>query len=242
MFAKLARSSFNQAIRVSRNTTQQTFPRATFSSSRFLSTEDKIQPGRPSVSEVQLLPRHVSEYSAELLISAALHGDEDAIKERLVREVMRVDSIEWDDATTKVVEIEDTNQSGLGLIKLPYFVGITIGFASAWGCIPLVFDLSTAEAFNTAYVTTEHPQPEDVETWLEVGAWTWNWMEPLLGTISFQLLALQFMRNQMLNVGYKPFTGWLISSRSDRLANQYPQYGREMVKDFSISNMGLGGQ
>ena len=84
-----------------------------------------------------------------------------------------------------VDEIHDSNGSGLGMLKFPYKVGIIIGFVSAWGCLPLVFDLSTAEAFNTAYVTTEHPQPEDVETWLEVGAWTWNWMEPLLGTIRY---------------------------------------------------------
>ena len=125
------------------------------------------------------------------MISAALHGDDDAIRERLVREVMRVDNIEWVEATQQVDTIRDTNQSGLLGVKFPYYVGITIGFVSAWGCLPLVFDLPTAEWFNTAYVTTEHPQPEDVETWLEVGAWTWNWMEPLLGTISFQLLALQ---------------------------------------------------
>ena len=49
------------------------------------------------------------------------------------------------------------------------------------------------------------------------------------------------MRNQMLNVGFKPYTGWLISSRADRLANEYPMYGREMVRDFAISDMGLGG-
>lgn len=28
----------------------------------------------------------------------------------------------------------------------------------------------------------------------EIGAWTWNWMEPLTGTLSFTLLTLQFAR------------------------------------------------
>lgn len=147
--------------------------------------EEKAKPVRPTLSEVQLLPRHVSEYSAELLISCALHGDPDAIRERLTREVMRVDGVEWREANAMVEEIHDSNGSGIGLLKLPYVLGVGVGFVSAWGCLPLVFDLSTAEAFNTAYVTTEHPQPEDVETWLEVGAWTWNWMEPLLGTIRY---------------------------------------------------------
>jgi hypothetical protein len=47
------------------------------------------------------------------------------------------------------------------------------------------------------------------------------------------------MRNQMLNVGFKPYTGWLLSSRADRLANQYPQYSREMVRDYAISDMAM---
>jgi len=235
LFQSLARKTFSNAVRTARPTMPA------FQSFRFMTTGDgEESPTRPTVGDVQLLPRHVSEYSAELLISAALHGDDDAIRERLVREVMRVDSIEWVEATQQVDTIRDTNQSGLLGVKFPYYVGITIGFVSAWGCLPLVFDLPTAEWFNTAYVTTEHPQPEDVETWLEVGAWTWNWMEPLLGTISFQLLALQFMRNQMLNVGFKPYTGWLLSSRADRLANAYPMYGREMVRDYAIADMGMG--
>ena len=195
---------------------------------------------RPTVEEVQMLPRHVSEYSAEMLISAALHGDEDAIRERLVREVMRVDQIEWREATVKVDEIAAANQSGSGLLKAPYLFGIAVGFTGAWGVIPFVFDLGTAEWFNEGYVTTEHPQPEDVETWLEVGAWTWNWMEPVLGTVSFQLLALQFMRAQMLNVGFKPFTAFILSSRADRLANRYPTYARSIVRKFAKSNIGLG--
>ena len=193
MFKKLIRTTINTARQQQHQLRGNVTKITAFSPSFRCMTTDTADssPKRPTVSEVQLLPRHVSEYSAELLISAALHGDDDAIRERLVREVMRVDSVEWPDATSRVSEIRDCNQSGLAAVKFPYYIGIGIGFVSAWGCLPLVFDLGTAEAFNTAYVTTEHPQPEDVETWLEVGAWTWNWMEPLLGTISFQLLALQ---------------------------------------------------
>ena len=34
-------------------------------------------------------------------------------------------------------------------------------------------------------------KPEDLETILEVGSWTWGWMEPPLGQLSFFLLTLQ---------------------------------------------------
>jgi hypothetical protein len=208
---KLARTAFSNSLRTVRPTLSKSMaPRA--NQFRFMSTEDET-PSRPTANEVQLLPRHASEYSAELLISAALHGDDDAIRERLVREVMRVDSVEWKEASNIVDVVRDTNQSGLLAVKFPYYIGITVGFVSAWGCLPLVFDLPTAEWFNTAYVTTEHPQPEDVETWLEVGAWTWNWMEPLLGTISFQLLALQckfFLLQLILFFYYSSLLSYLL--------------------------------
>ena len=75
-------------------------------------------------------------------------------------------------------------------------------------------------------VTTEVADPEDLETWLEVGSWTWNWMEPPLGQISFFLLAMQFARNQMQNIGAKPYTEWLRSRRARKLIEKYPQYHR----------------
>ena len=60
----------------------------------------------------------------------------------------------------------------------------------------MVFDEKLALWFNEAYVTMEIPPQSDLDTWLEVGSWTWGWMEPPLGTISFVLLALQVRRNR----------------------------------------------
>jgi hypothetical protein len=85
-------------------------------------------------------------------------------------------------------------------------------------------------------VTAEVAEPEDLETWLEVGAWTWNWMEPPLGQISFFLLTLQFARNQMLNLGAKPYTHWLQQYRARRLEKVYPQYNAKILSDFAISD------
>ena len=50
--------------------------------------------------------------------------------------------------------------------------------------------------------------------WLEVGSWTWGWNEPVLGTVSFVLLAFQFARNQMVNLGTRPYTESMIAWRS----------------------------
>ena len=40
-------------------------------------------------------------------------------------------------------------------------------------------------------MTTDVPEDRDLETPLEVAIWTWSWMEPPLGQISFLLLTMQ---------------------------------------------------
>ena len=63
------------------------------------------------------------------------------------------------------------------------------------------------------------------------------WIFFFFGCFCCFLFCFTVMRNQMLNVGFKPYTGWLLSSRADRLANEFPQYGREMVRDYAIADM-----
>ena len=41
--------------------------------------------------------------------------------------------------------------------------------------LPMVFDLNTALWFNEYFVTADVAEPEDLETWLEVGAHEWMW-------------------------------------------------------------------
>ena len=98
-------------------------------------------------------------------------------------------------------------RQGMWIATFPYKLGIFTSVSAAFVSIPLVFDLDTALWFNENFVTTEVAEDKDLETWLEVGSWTWSWNEPVLGTVSFVLLALQFARNQMLNLGAKPYTG-----------------------------------
>jgi hypothetical protein len=61
-------------------------------------------------------------------------------------------------------------------------------------------------------------------------------MEPYLGTASFVLLGLQFMRTQMRRMHWKPYTESILSLRANRLARLYPQYNRMIVRDFSKSD------
>tara|TARA_B110000305_G_scaffold228001_1_gene277275 strand:+ start:719 stop:913 length:195 start_codon:yes stop_codon:yes gene_type:complete len=58
-------------------------------------------------------------------------------------------------------------------------------------------------------------------------------MEPPLGQLSFFLLAMQFARAQLDNLGVKPYTGLMKSRRADSLSAQYPQYCDGLIRDFS---------
>ena len=195
---------------------------------------DSVEFNRPTLEDVRAGARFndPSGYPNDLLLQCAEEGDRGSIRETLTRYIMLKDSASWEDANDKVDSIAEEAQTGLLKHKLPYFGGIAFGFVAAWGSIPMVFDLATAEAFNEAFVTTEHPRDEDLETWLEVGAWTWNWMEPWMGTISFQLLALQFMRMQMLNVGFRPYTGWVIGLRQRKISGAFPEYAGKELDQF----------
>jgi hypothetical protein len=179
------------------------------------------------------MPRHYFEFSNEVLLGAALSGDQEAREERLIREIMVVDNCSWDDAQPRFAEIVAANRNGLFLATLPYKLGIASALILGFGSIPMIFHLDTALVFNEAYVTTDVPEDKDLETPLEVGSWTWNWMEPPLGQMSFFLLCLQYARAQLGNLGAKPYTAWFLQRRATRLSGEYPQYCSAIVESFS---------
>ena len=182
------------------------------------------------------MPRHVSEMSPEVLLGYAAAGDESAVHERMRREVMAVDQVEWDVANLAVRVMQSDNERGMALKTLSYKIGIAAGFSAGLASIPLCFDLESVRLFNEAFVTMDLPEDRDLETWLEVGAFAWNYMEPPLGQLSFLLLCLQFARAQMQNLGVTPYTGWVTSSRAKALADKYPQYNRNIVMNFSATH------
>ena len=153
-------------------------------------------------------------------------------RERLVREVMIVDSVSHEDALEVVRGMARKNAEGLTLSVLPYRIGINTAYVAAWLSIPAVFSLQFAKKFNEVAVTTDVPAASDLNTMLEVGSWTWNWMEPPLGTISFFLLCLQYARDQKINIGQKPWTTYWKEKQGDKLAAAYPQYHKPIVRDY----------
>lgn len=193
------------------------------------SSESKV----PTTEIARTLPIHMHEVSNETLYILAEGGNHEACRERLVRNVMNVDNLDWMAANLKVKEIGKENHKMDGLATLPYKVGITTMAAAGVGSVPMVFHCGTAKWFNANFVTTDVPEPADLETILEVGSWTWNWMEPPLGVASFVLLAAQFVRSQMLNMDMSPYTNWMQKHRADRLEKLYPQYNSDIVREFA---------
>eukprot|EP00930_Biecheleria_cincta_P063466 TRINITY_DN49003_c0_g1_i1.p1 TRINITY_DN49003_c0_g1~~TRINITY_DN49003_c0_g1_i1.p1 ORF type:complete len:216 (-),score=37.67 TRINITY_DN49003_c0_g1_i1:122-769(-) len=188
---------------------------------------------RPTLAQVRDMPLDVSELQGESLVVLAENGCQAACQERLTREVMRVEGIEWEDADIKVQQIAKDNASLQALQSVPHKIGLATALISGVASIPMCFHLPTVEWMNKHLVTADVPEPRDLETFWEVGAWSWNWMEPVLGTASFVLLTLQFSRSIMVKLDMKPFTLKMRSLRADKLARSYPQYNKDILRDFS---------
>ena len=149
---------------------------------------------------------HHNRLSNDLLTVLSINGDIKAKEERLIRNITKMDDIDRNDATNKFMEIKKYNKNRNYILKLPYYIGISTAFSAGILSFPLCFSPSMVFWFNKKFVTTDIPEPQDLETILEIGSWSWGWMEAPLGQISFFLLCMQFVRSQMFNLNIKPFT------------------------------------
>ena len=195
---------------------------------------------RVSIKEAKAMPKNYSEFPSSVLLNAALNGDQEAKEERMIREIMSVENVEWDEAYPIFLKMVQSNRQGIFFATMPQKTGIALALIAGFGSFPLIFDINTVMAFNEVFVTSDVPEAKDLETPLEVGSWAWNWMEPPLGQISFFLLCMQFARSQLENLGAKPFTGWFKSRRAARIAKEYPQYNQHVVMDWSTGDSLLG--
>jgi len=191
------------------------------------------QARRPTSAEAASMPREYSEMNNESLLILAAKGDHDAARERLTREIMYVDRVTWENALPKLDEMEKANKELMSVGTLPFKIGLVSSLVAGGVSFPLCFDLTTTKWFNENFVTADIADDKDLETWLEVGSWSWQWMEPPLGQLSFLLLCLAFARNQLINLGWKPYTDSLRAYRVKRLQEKYADYNPNIVQTFS---------
>mmetsp|Transcript_9291 Transcript_9291/g.9369 ORF Transcript_9291/g.9369 Transcript_9291/m.9369 type:complete len:235 (+) Transcript_9291:54-758(+) len=204
-----------------------------FPQSLSYTTSRKSMRARVTIAEAQSAKKQYNTLTNESLLLMAIAGDQKAREERFIRDIMAVDEIEWNAASDKFISIKAINCEWMFLATLPYKVGLFSSLTIAFASIPMIFDKKTVVWFNNNYVTAEVPDPKDLQTWLEVGSWAWNWMEPVLGHISFVLLCLQFARSQMKNLHWSPYSDALAERRASRLHARFPMYDENIVKDFA---------
>jgi len=151
---------------------------------------------------------------------------------------MAVDEVEWDEAILTLKHMHDMNSAGVlkrfGL--LPYRVALFSATFGGAASFPLCFHYPTVHWFNDRFVTADVPEAKDLETWLEVGSWAWNWMEPPLGQLSFFILCCQVARNQFSNLGITPYTSYLKNARAARLCQSFSKYNARVVSDFALTD------
>jgi hypothetical protein len=169
----------------------------------------------------------------QTLAELAQHGMHAAHTERLLREIMEVDKVTWDKAHDILGEIDVYNERYYWIESLPYRVGITVAFICLIMGYAMVFNKTVAYYYGT--MVAGEDLPEGVESVSEltvnqVGAWTWNWMEPMIGTGCFVLLCCQFIRTQMWKLNMSPYTEAMLRYRANRLADRFPQYDRTTVR------------
>lgn len=179
--------------------------------------------GKPTLEYAKKMTKTFASMTNDQILHFAEMGIPEACRECIVRDVMSVDQVEYDEAMEVFKEIAKTNREGMFIGALPFYFGVGASVTLGYASIPLVFDLNTVEWFNEKFVTTELPPVQDLETWLEVGSASWGWMEPVLGHMSFFLLTMQFARSQLQNLGIRPYSNWLRHRRAARLVQSYPQ-------------------
>eukprot|EP00551_Chaetoceros_affinis_P002869 CAMPEP_0203638680 /NCGR_PEP_ID=MMETSP0088-20131115/4641_1 /ASSEMBLY_ACC=CAM_ASM_001087 /TAXON_ID=426623 /ORGANISM="Chaetoceros affinis, Strain CCMP159" /LENGTH=278 /DNA_ID=CAMNT_0050493369 /DNA_START=371 /DNA_END=1207 /DNA_ORIENTATION=+ len=199
----------------------------------YASPDDRFNDDRPTVEYAKLMPHGFGGMRHEQILQLCVEGSYSARKEAMTRNVMAKDSIGYEEAAKVVTKIIEDNRKGMWSAYLPYHFGMGISLFGAGISFPMIFDLNTVQAFNDRFVTAELPDLKDLETFLEVGSCSWSWMEPIIGQISFVLLALQFARNQALNLGVKPYGNWVTKNRADRLVAMYPQYDEIFIRWIS---------
>eukprot|EP00656_Telonema_subtile_P048943 TRINITY_DN5978_c0_g1_i2.p1 TRINITY_DN5978_c0_g1~~TRINITY_DN5978_c0_g1_i2.p1 ORF type:complete len:230 (-),score=52.75 TRINITY_DN5978_c0_g1_i2:88-777(-) len=187
---------------------------------------------KPTIAMAKQQPRELYELSNEALAIAARSPEaHDVHQERLIRDIMATDEVEYDKAAARMEEVFLYNQTRRTIL-LPYEVGLAGTMLCAILCFPVVFHDGTATAFADFIGATEECPPG---TFADVGTWSWAWMEPMMGTASFSLLCLQQLRLQMSRLAFKPYYDYVQSRRANQLAAHYPRYNRTIIKEFGRS-------
>lgn len=151
-------------------------------------------PPYPTIAMAKAMPLAYRQMDNITLTTVAGMGQHAAREQVLIRHIMATDNLPYPQALQVFHTIRQAHLRGTMWLGIPFHISALAMLVGGVASVPLVFDLTTVEYFNQVYVTADVPPQKDLETWLEVGSWSWNWMEPVLGTGTFLLLCLQYFR------------------------------------------------
>ena len=84
-------------------------------------------PPRPTIEQVRAMPRFIYEYSNEMLFFAARDPlAHDVHQERLIREIMCVDDVDYDTAAETMRAIFRTNIDQSRFLMMPFHLGLGV--------------------------------------------------------------------------------------------------------------------
>jgi len=155
-----------------------------------------------------------------------------AHKEQMIREIMKKDSTNEINAKLRCREMFEQVRYLRKIQQTPFIMGLGAWLGAAYWAVPNTFGLHTTLNFNENYVTTQVPQPEDLETVFEVGTWSWAWMEPMTGTFTFVICCLQMSKMLLRKSGYNTWGEFCTKMRLNSLKKKYPQYHSHFMEGF----------
>ena len=209
----------------------------------FFSSKNDGSVEKPNFIDDKPTQNYASEMSAsysslpnEIILHMCIAMDPGAHAEALRRNIMKVDVVSYDEAEMTLNDIKKEIERSTAIHEIPYKVGLGSSLVAGFVSIPLVFHHGSALWCHDLFITAEIPDAVDRETFLEIGSWSWAWMEPVLGQISFLLLTLQFARSQLLNLGIRPYGGFVKRKRAQMLIKMYPQYCPSLLTYFAESH------
>lgn len=193
---------------------------------------------RPTVETARMQPTHICEMGHNVLAQLALQGNHHAHRERMIREIMSVDNVSWEEAHKVLEAMDEYKEKYYWPTTMPYRIGICIAFCFATASCLLVFHPPLALWYGeeiAGFSLKDDCDKDSIDemTINKVGMWTWQWMEPMIGTASFMLLCAQFMRAQFVKMHMKTFLDIMESKKADRLARKFTQYDKSMVRTWA---------
>lgn len=163
------------------------------------------------------------------LLILAESGSVNACREQMRREIMRVDGVAYVGTSQQLLTMNDFVDRKVETLTMPYVAAIWCAYVAGWASLPLVFSYDISQAFNDAFVTADPPAHGEYDTMLEVGAWSWTWMEPLTGAPAFSLLCLQFARDARQSIGGTTASERMRAFEGARLSEAFPMYCPRIV-------------